>query len=110
MLTQVLFDGVEVELAQLIKHDACGLEARHLAAQLTADAAAGTGDQHRLAGQHLGNAGFVQLHRLTAQQVFGFDVAHPLDGGLAVSQLIGRWHGEHRQAAGCGQVQRMPAL
>ena len=48
-LAQVLIDAVEIELAQLVQHDARRMEARHLAAQLTADAAASAGDQHRLA-------------------------------------------------------------
>lgn len=39
-LAQVLLDGVGVELAQPVQHQPDELEARHLAAQLTADAAA----------------------------------------------------------------------
>ena len=32
---------------------------------------------------------FVELHRLTAQHVFGLDVAHAVDAGAAFAQLIG---------------------
>ena len=97
-LARVQLDGVEVVLTQLVQHDARRCKARQLPAQLAADAAAGTGDQHGLAGQYFGNAGKVKLHWLAAQQVFGLDVAHALDGALAVAQFGGRGHGEHGQA------------
>ena len=107
---QVLLDAVQVELAQFVQHQPRRLEARHLAAQLAADAAAGAGDQHRLAAQRGADAGFVQLHRLAAEQVLGLDVAHALVAALRVGQLGGAGHGQHRQAGGRGQLQRAAAL
>ena len=84
--------------------------AGHLAAQLRADRAAGAGDEHGLARDHLGDAGFVQLHRLAAEQVFGFDATHPLDARAAVLQLAGRGHGQHLELGGRGGFDGTAAL
>jgi len=100
---QLLLDGVEAGLAPLIQHQARRPVARGLAAEFAADAAAGTGDEDGGAADHLADTGLVQLHRLAAQQVFGLDVAHPLQR-CAGLQLFGTRHREDGQAGGGGQI------
>ena len=110
IVRQALFDGVQVELALLEQHQPRGAEACHLSAQLAADAAAGAGDEHGVAGQRVAHAGLIQHHGLAAQQVVGFDVAQAFDAALAGAQLVHRGHRQHRQAGAGSQFQRAPSL
>ena len=109
-LAQVLLGLVEGELAELEQDETAGAKAGNLAAQLGADRAARTGHHHGAAADQAGDGVFVELHRLTAQHVFGLDVAHAVDAGAAFAQLIGRGHGHHGQAGGRRQRQHALAL
>jgi hypothetical protein len=101
---------VEVELAQLVQHQPRRGEARHLAAQLAADAAAGAGDQHGLAAARRrcrlrpaaparGPAGPRARCRARARCRLAGRAARPPLGTVSTG----------RPVAG-GQVQRAPAL
>ena len=106
LLGQLLFDGVEVELAQLHQHQPRRPLARHLAAQLCTNAAARPGNEHRAPAQHARQTGFVQRHRVAAEQVFGFDVAHA--GDLQTrAQFVGAGHRQHMQAGARRALQQL---
>ncbi len=101
-----LLDVVQRELARLHQHQPRRCEAGELATELAADRAAGAGDQHGLAADHVLEVGGIDLHRLAAQQILDIHRPHGVDRDLAAHQVLDARHGEDMGACTYREVGR----
>ncbi len=104
-LVQRPLDLEQVVLGVVDQHQPVRREAADLAAQLRADGAAGTRDQHRAAGQVAADRGEVELHGRAAQHVLHLHRAQALEQvEVAVEQLVDARHRLDRHAAAAADV------
>ena len=98
---QLLVDAVEREFTVIDQQQLCGTQLRQLAAQLAANAAARTGDQHHLACDVMLHQGQVGGDGRTPQQVFNVQVLKVGHRHLAAGQVgqAGQGADAHGQGA-----------
>ena len=87
LVQQLLLDVVGVVLVNIEDDQPFGMVLDDLAAQLAADGAAATGDQHGTPGQQARHGGNVQLNGIPAQQILDPHLPQLLADGLPVDQL-----------------------
>ena len=95
---QLPLDLVEGDLAHLQQQQAPGTQRENLAAELGADRAAGSGDEHALAADTGTQQAIVRRDGRATQEVGNVDLADVLQAGLARQQRQDVRHGLHVKA------------
>ena len=85
---QFSMDLEHLVLVVVERHQGRRAERGNLSARLTADGAAGTGDQYRLARRELPNGGDVGDDRLAAQEIVDLDVPECIDLDAAGDHIV----------------------
>ena len=85
---QLLLDIISVVLVNIQNDELLGLIFGDLTAKLAADGTAAAGHQHGLPLQEIQQNRRIQLHRLSAKEIFHLHILHRRHAHLAVYQLV----------------------
>ena len=102
---QLLLDIISVVLVNIQNDELLGLIFGNLAAKLAADGTATAGHQHGLPLQKIQQDRRIQLHRLSAKEIFYLHILHRRHAHLAVYQLVNSRQAPHTAARFLADVQ-----